>query len=149
MGTASEAINALPLPEADRARFVTHIAVADAVCYIFGALGVILFCSVAGPRLLGVDLTAEALKLERELGITRTAAGVSSAWRRFELRAYRIAENAPIVGVSMIAAGSEVSRARAFHSAPSTGGRYPRAVAGGPGQPWGYRCRVGSAGGAD
>jgi putative transport protein len=114
MGTASEAINALPLPEADRARFVAHIAVADAVCYIFGALGVILFCSVAGPRLLGIDLTAEALKLERELGMTRTAAGVSSAWHRFELRAYRIAENAPIVGVSMIAAETRFPEHRLF-----------------------------------
>ena len=36
MGTATEAINALAIPEADRARFVAHIAVADAVCYIFG-----------------------------------------------------------------------------------------------------------------
>jgi putative transport protein len=114
MGTASEAINALPLPEADRARFVAHIAVADTVCYIFGALGVILFCSVAGPRLLGIDLTAEALKLERELGMTRTAAGVSSAWHRFELRAYRIAENAPIVGVSMIAAETRFPEHRLF-----------------------------------
>ena len=36
MGTATDAINALPLPEADRALLVAHIAVADAVCYIFG-----------------------------------------------------------------------------------------------------------------
>ncbi|KQV81433.1 aspartate-alanine antiporter [Rhizobium sp. Root1220] len=114
MGTATEAINALPLPEADRAQFVAHIAVADAVCYIFGALGVILFCSVAGPRLLRIDLAAEALKLEQELGITRTAAGVSSAWHRFELRAYRIAENAPIVGVSMVSAEKQFPEHRLF-----------------------------------
>ncbi|WP_160003784.1 aspartate-alanine antiporter [Rhizobium sp. 18055] len=114
MGTASEAINALPLPEVDRLRLVAHIAVADAVCYIFGALGVILFCSVAGPRLLGIDLAAEALKLERELGITRTAAGVASAWHRFELRAYRIAESAPIVGMSMRAAETTLPEHRLF-----------------------------------
>ena len=75
MGTATEAINALPLPEAERTRLVAHIAVADAVCYIFGAVGVILFCSVVGPKLLGIDLVAEALKLEQELGITRDGAG--------------------------------------------------------------------------
>lgn len=114
MGTASEAINALSLPEADRVRFVAHIAVADAVCYIFGALGVILFCSVAGPRLLGIDLTVEALKLEQELGIVRTTAGVTSAWHRFELRAYRIAESAPIVGMSMVAAETKYQEHRLF-----------------------------------
>ena len=114
MGTATEAINALPLPELERARLVAHIAVADAVCYIFGAVGVILFCSLVGPKLLGIDLTAEALKLEKELGIKRTAAGVSSAWHRFELRAYRIAEDAPVVGLSMTEAEARFPEHRLF-----------------------------------
>lgn len=114
MGTATEAINALPLPEADRARFVAHIAVADAVCYIFGAVGVILFCSVVGPKLLGLDLPAEALKLEKELGIKRVAAGVSSAWHKFELRAYRVADHAPIVGLSVKAAEEKFPEQRLF-----------------------------------
>ena len=113
MGTATEAINALPLPEAERARLVAHIAVADAVCYVFGAVGVILFCSVVGPKLLGIDLVAEALKLEQELGITRKA-GVASAWHRFELRAYRIAEGAPIAGLSVAAAEAKFPEHRLF-----------------------------------
>ena len=114
MGTASEAINALPLPEVERTRLVAHIAVADAVCYVFGAVGVILFCSVVGPRLLGIDLAAEALKLEQELGISRTAPGVASAWHRFELRAYRIAEHAPIAGLSVAAAEEKFPEHRLF-----------------------------------
>ena len=114
MGTASEAINALPLPEVERTRLVAHIAVADAVCYVFGAVGVILFCSVVGPRLLGIDLAAEALKLEQELGISRTAPGVASAWRRFELRAYRVAEQAPIAGLSVAAAEKKIPEHRLF-----------------------------------
>ena len=50
MGTATDAVNGLALPEADRARLVAHIAVADAVCYIFGYAGVILFCTVIARR---------------------------------------------------------------------------------------------------
>ncbi|CAN7733546.1 MULTISPECIES: aspartate-alanine antiporter [Ensifer] len=114
MGTATEAINALPLPEADRARFVAHIAVADAVCYVFGAVGVILFCSVVGPRLLGIDLVAEALKLEKEYGITRKVAGVSSAWHRFEIRAYQIVDAAPVAGLSIAAAEATYPEHRLF-----------------------------------
>ena len=113
MGTASEAINALPLPEVERTRLVAHIAVADAVCYVFGAVGVILFCSVVGPRLLGIDLADEALKLEQELGISRKS-GVASAWHRFELRAYRIAEHAPIAGLSVAAAEAKFPEHRLF-----------------------------------
>lgn len=114
MGTATEAINALPLVEDERARLVAHVAVADAVCYVFGAVGVILFCSVIGPRMLGVDLAAEALKLEQELGIKRTAAGVTSAWHRFELRSYQITESSPVVGLSIAAAEAKLPEHRLF-----------------------------------
>src|SRR6185295_1400430 len=56
MGTATDAINGLALPEPERARLVAHVAVADAVCYIFGYAGVILFLTTIAPALLRIDL---------------------------------------------------------------------------------------------
>ena len=94
IGTATEAINALALPDAERARQVGHVAVADAICYVYGAFGVIVFCGVVGPKLLGIDLVAEARKAEADLGIDRTRPGVVSAWHAFELRAFRIEPSA-------------------------------------------------------
>src|SRR5215472_4488324 len=44
IGTASEAIRALPIADEQRQLWISHIAVADAICYIFGTLGVILVC---------------------------------------------------------------------------------------------------------
>ena len=104
MGTATDAINGLAIPEADRARYVAHVAVADAVTYIFGYAGVILFVTVIVPALLKIDLKTEALKLEQSLGMTRAKPGLASAWRKFELRAYRLTEGMPLVG-STVAAG--------------------------------------------
>jgi putative transport protein len=101
MGTATEAINALPLSEEVRARYVAHIAVADAVCYLFGAAGMITFMSTLAPKLIGVDLVASARTLETELGITRAAPGTQSAWRQFEMRAYVVGEGAPIIGMTV------------------------------------------------
>jgi putative transport protein len=98
IGTASEAIRSLGLPEADAERLIAHVAVADSLCYLFGALGVILFCSLVGPRLLGIDVRAEAEKLEAAYGIKRVKAGVVSAWRRFELRCYRVPEGGRMAG---------------------------------------------------
>lgn len=98
MGTANEAIGALAIPDDLKALYIGHIGVADALCYVAGALGVILVCSTIGPKLLGVDLKAEALKLEAELGITRTRTGVGSAWRPFEFRAYRLQAGGPAAG---------------------------------------------------
>ncbi|MDF2974836.1 MAG: hypothetical protein K0R61_5286, partial [Microvirga sp.] len=114
MGTATDAVNGLPLPEAERARLVAHIAVADAVCYIFGYAGVILFCTVIVPAVLKIDLRTEALKLEQALGMSRANAGLASAWRKFELRAYRVSERSPLAGLTVPAAEARVPDHRLF-----------------------------------
>src|SRR5689334_5632115 len=114
MGTATDAINGLAIPETDRARFVAHIAVADAVTYIFGYAGVILFCTVVVAALLKLDLKTEALKLEQALGMTRAKPGIASAWRKFELRAYRLTEGSPLVGLSAAAAEARAAEHRLF-----------------------------------
>ena len=115
MGTATDAINGLALPEADRALLVAHIAVADAVCYIFGYAGVIIFCTVIAPMLLKIDLRTEALKLEQALGMTRAKPGLASAWRKFELRAYRLAEESPLGGINRRRCRGACARASAVH----------------------------------
>jgi putative transport protein len=114
MGTATDAINGLALPEADRARFVAHIAVADAICYIFGYAGVIFFLTLVAPALLKINLRTEALKLEQDLGMDRVKPGLASAWRKFELRAYRLVEGSPLVGLSVSAAEARVPEHRMF-----------------------------------
>lgn len=114
MGTATDAINGLSAPEAQRALFVSHVAVADAVCYIFGYIGVITFLTVVAPALLGIDLRQEALKLEQSLGMTRTKPGLASAWRKFELRAYRLDAQSPLVGLTAAAAEARVQEHRLF-----------------------------------
>ena len=114
MGTATDAINGLAIPDAQRAVFVSHVAVADAVCYIFGYAGVILFVTQIAPALLKIDLRAEALKLEQALGVTRSKPGLASAWRKFELRAYRLEEHSALVGVTVAAAEARIPDHRLF-----------------------------------
>jgi putative transport protein len=114
MGTATDAVNGLALPEADRGLFVAHIAVADAVCYLFGYAGVIIFCTLVAPALLRIDLRTEALKLEQALGMTSAKPNLASAWRKFELRAYRLAEGSPLAGLTVAAAEARVPEHRLF-----------------------------------
>jgi putative transport protein len=114
MGTATDAINGLPVSEAQRGLFVSHVAVADAVCYMFGYAGAILFCTQIAPALLKIDLRAEALKLEQSLGMTRAKPGLASAWRKFELRAYRLDTQSPLVGSIVAAAETRLPQHRLF-----------------------------------
>jgi putative transport protein len=114
IGTASEAIRALPLAAEEHERLVAHIAVADAVCYVFGTLGVIVFCSQVAPRLLRIDLVDAARRVEDQLGIDRTKPGVVSAWQPFEMRAYCLAPGGRAVGATVAATESLIPEARIF-----------------------------------
>lgn len=104
IGTASEAIHALALADDVKTKLISHIAVADALCYVFGAFGVIWFCGTLGPKLLGINLRAEAEKVEAEYGVVRTKVGVAPAWQPFEVRAYQLDASARVAGQTVAAA---------------------------------------------
>src|SRR5262249_11840180 len=88
IGTASETIRGLPKSDDQKLQWIGHVAVADAICYIFGTLGVILVCGTFGPKLLRIDLQTESRKVEEKLGIKHSKLGVSSAWQPISCRAY-------------------------------------------------------------
>ena len=114
IGTASEAIRGLSISEDQKQLLIGHIAVADAICYIFGTIGVIWCCSSLGPKLLGIDLRTEAKKEEAKLGIQSKKQGITSGWHPISFRAYTIHEDAPAVGKTVAAAEKSVSDARMF-----------------------------------
>ena len=62
-----------------------------ALTYIFGTIGVIVFCSYVAPRLMGISLKEEANKLEAELaGGAIQVPEYALSYRRFDSRAYRV-----------------------------------------------------------
>ena len=63
IGTASDTIDRLDLPEAEKTRLKNNIPVAYAVSYLVGTGFVVWFLSAAAPRLLRIDLKAESRKL--------------------------------------------------------------------------------------
>jgi putative transport protein len=114
IGTAGEAIRTLRLADDQKQLLIAHVAVADAICYIFGTIGVIWVCSSLGPKILGIDLRSESKKLEAQLGIRRAKLGVHSAWQPIGFRAYRVRPNAPVVGKTVAEAEKTVPGARLF-----------------------------------
>jgi putative transport protein len=98
IGTASDAVMGLPLPEVDRTRLAGRVVIADALCYVFGAIGMIWFCGTLAPRLLRIDLPAEAKALEAKFGIKPQTAGVFSANFQWAVRAYQVPAGHACVG---------------------------------------------------
>lgn len=93
MGTATEAIMNLPVPAEEQQRLVNQVAIADAVCYLFGFWGEVLFVASFLPRLMGIDLEREAKALEEQLGMKRDS-GLQSAYAIHATRAFRLGTDA-------------------------------------------------------
>ena len=92
IGTAGNTIARLDLPEAEKQRLLNNIPVAYAVSYLVGTGFVVWFLSSLAPRLLRVDLAAEARKLESGSSGSAHGRETQPAFREWDLRAYRIPE---------------------------------------------------------
>jgi putative transport protein len=114
IGTASEAIRGLSVSAEQKDLWVGHVAVADAICYIFGTLGVVWCCSSLAPKLLRFDLREESKKVEASLGIQPTKAGIQSAWQAIGCRAYKIPQGGRAAGKTVAEAEALVQEARIF-----------------------------------
>ena len=100
IGVASDQIARLGLDPAQAKTFTDQIPIGYAVTYIFGTIGSAIILATLGPRLIGVDLPQACKDYEKLLGATGSGqeAGVVSAYRAIEVRAYRIGEGTGLTG---------------------------------------------------
>jgi putative transport protein len=101
MGLATDAINRLGLPADQSKALLNAMPTAYAVTYIFGTIGSALILATLGPKLLGIDLVAACKEYEATLGGAQAVSGEGQAWHQYELRAYRIPEQGPAVGLTV------------------------------------------------
>ena len=90
IGTASEAIQRLALPAAEKARLVNNIPVAYAVTYLVGTTSVLWFLSSLAPRLLRIDLREASSRLEKSLSGLAEGGGAPGAHEAWDIRAFRV-----------------------------------------------------------
>lgn len=93
MGTATSAINQLAIDTAAKAELNSHMAIAYAITYLFGTIGLIVFVGSIAPKLLGVDLRAAARDLELELGIAKEEDAITIPYTRMVVRAHQVAHD--------------------------------------------------------
>jgi putative transport protein len=94
IGTAGQTIERLNVSAAEKERLLNNIPVAYAVSYLVGTGFVVWFLSSLAPRLLKVNLKAESRKLaERLSGGAGSSPGAQSAYREWDVRAFRIGDS--------------------------------------------------------
>ena len=96
IGTASDAITRLGLPEAQATAMINRIPVAFAVTYLIGVVGAAWFLAQMAPRIMGIDLEEECRRYERRMeGGTEAS---TPTRRDIEIRAYTVLPDSPMIG---------------------------------------------------
>ena len=91
IGTASDTIDRLGIPEAEKTRLKNNIPVAYAVSYLVGTGFVVWFLSAMAPLLLRIDLKAESRKMATQGTLGRSAdERAHLAYKEWSIRAVRL-----------------------------------------------------------
>ncbi|UVO40275.1 transporter [Bradyrhizobium arachidis] len=94
IGTASGALAQLGLPADVLKQQEANIAAGYAVTYVPGYILTLLYVPFVAPKLMRIDLKAEAKKLEAELAGGDPPRSENLSYRKFQARAYRVTAGA-------------------------------------------------------
>src|SRR4051794_38091903 len=115
MGLSTDAINRLGLPADQAKALLDSMPVAYAVTYMFGTMGSAIVIALLGPKLLGINLPAACKDYEQKQGGGgKELGGAGSAWRRWEVRAFRVKMAGRAAGLPVSEAEALVGDARIF-----------------------------------
>lgn len=101
MGVALDQVNQLGLKADEAKKYADQIPIAYAVTYIYGTIGSAIILAKLGPKLIGIDLAAACKEYEEQLGggmASDQGAGIISAYRAIEMRAFIIPEGSNLLG---------------------------------------------------
>ncbi len=101
MGTASSAISHLEISAEAKAQLNSHMAIAYAITYMFGTIGLIVFVGSVAPKLLRIDVVKSARELELELGIASQEEAITVPYTRIVVRAHRVDAGCSAAGLSI------------------------------------------------
>jgi putative transport protein len=119
MGLSTDAINRLGLAADQAKALIDSMPVAYAVSYMFGTMGSAIVIAVVGPKLLGINLQAACKDYEQKQGGVKELGGPGTAWRRWEVRAYRVQPGGRAAGLTVLEAEALVPQVQL--SATGTG----------------------------
>lgn len=101
IGTSASAINSLNISTAEKNAMESRVAIAYAITYIFGTVGVLIFLKNIAPMLLHVNLKEETKKMIEKLNFKGDANNSSAILRNVKMRAFLVNKNCSLIGKSV------------------------------------------------
>ncbi|HTA54006.1 MAG TPA: aspartate-alanine antiporter [Candidatus Acidoferrales bacterium] len=113
MGLATDAINRLGVSADQTKAMLDIMPTAYAITYIFGTVGSAIVVAILGPVLLRINLPKAAKEYEEAHGGRRELGGLGDAWQAYDVRAFKIAPDAQVVGKTVAQAEAYLTEATA------------------------------------
>lgn len=107
MGTASSAMQTLDISKEALDVLNSHMAIAYAVTYVFGTVGLIVFVGTVAPVLLRINLKESAREFEAQLMDGEGSIGSSTSeddvnvYSMMVFRSHQVMPDAPVVGLTV------------------------------------------------
>lgn len=98
IGTSSSSISTLNISHAAKLLMNSKVAIAYAITYVFGTVGVVIFIKNIAPKLLGVDLKEETKKVIQELHYKGNKTTEGYNVNPVEVRALKVDNDSSLVG---------------------------------------------------
>ncbi|MGG7079017.1 aspartate-alanine antiporter [Clostridium sardiniense] len=101
IGTSASAINGLNATAATKAAMESKVAIAYAITYVFGTVGILIFLKNIAPMLLGVNLKEETKRMIEKIHFKGDASDNSSIVNNIKMRSFLVNEGSSYVGKSV------------------------------------------------
>lgn len=101
IGTSASAINGLNATAAVKSAMESKVAIAYAITYVFGTVGILIFLKNIAPMLLGVNLKEETKRMIEKIHFKGDASDNSSIVNNIKMRAFLVNEGSSYVGKSV------------------------------------------------
>lgn len=97
IGTSTSAINGLDLTSVQKATMESNVAIAYALTYVFGTVGVIILLKNIAPILLGINLKEETKKMIEKISF-KADEDSSSVINNIKMRSFIVDNNSVYIG---------------------------------------------------
>lgn len=101
IGTSASAINGLNATAATKAAMESKVAIAYAITYVFGTVGILIFLKNIAPMLLGVNLKEETKRMIEKIHFKGDSSDNSSIVNNIKMRSFLVNEGSSYIGKSV------------------------------------------------
>lgn len=98
IGTSASAISALDISSAQKTAMESRVAIAYAITYIFGTIGILIFLKNIAPLLLHVNLKEETKRMIEKINFKGDSSNTSTVMNNIKMRAFLVNDGSSFIG---------------------------------------------------